>query len=533
MPSSLQSLSSASLAPQPPAISSSSFATDSREPVGNRFSDFLGDATARASVRENAPTDVKPAEPAERPKPASTPQRPSKSRKKTRDTSSDDADSGKTEGAAHEEAHPAAAPVDPDAEGSADHETHDASEEAVDDKHAAPEHPKNPSEAASVAAVAAAGAPAPAIEAKPIATPKGEAADTTKGSTKATVKPLQAEAKDAPAAAASTAKPAKGNAAAKGALGGGAAAADGADAADAVDAAEDAAAATDHADAPQEPASSASDDAAPAEAPAAPKPGIKLGGPAITASPAHGLAQASAGAASVPSGDANPSAAGNVADGLPAVPDVSAGDATSALTDLLDPADPDMAPQRSAKAQDDGSDDAMPPPAFTLDAGKSPAHVREGAAPPAPEPTPEARFAEVNHPRILTGLHGELLSNGGSMHLRLDPPELGDLQISVHMRDGMMTAAFQTSNEQATRLLSHSLTDLRSMLESQGVSVEKLHVQQLPREQQTGNDAQHQQQQRPPTQEEQQSARREQQRKEMLQKMWQKLMGGGPVDMVA
>lgn len=39
---------------------------------------------------------------------------------------------------------------------------------------------------------------------------------------------------------------------------------------------------------------------------------------------------------------------------------------------------------------------------------------------PAPPPAPDAQFAADNHPRIITGIHGQLLPNGGTMQLRLD-----------------------------------------------------------------------------------------------------------------
>jgi flagellar hook-length control protein FliK len=152
--------------------------------------------------------------------------------------------------------------------------------------------------------------------------------------------------------------------------------------------------------------------------------------------------------------------------------------------------------------------------------------------PPVPEPQPEARFAEANHARMLNGIRGELMPNGGSMQLRLDPPALGDLVISVQMRDGVMTAAFQTTNDDATRMLSHSLGDLKAMLEAQGVTVEKLQVQQAPKQDASQNqqgDGSHRQ----ASQEEQQNSRREQQRKDMVQKLWDKLTGRGPVDVKA
>ena len=54
------------------------------------------------------------------------------------------------------------------------------------------------------------------------------------------------------------------------------------------------------------------------------------------------------------------------------------------------------------------------------------------------------QFAEANHPTLISGIHGQLLPSGGNMQLRLDPPELGALHVSVQMRDGVMSAEFQT-----------------------------------------------------------------------------------------
>ena len=77
-------------------------------------------------------------------------------------------------------------------------------------------------------------------------------------------------------------------------------------------------------------------------------------------------------------------------------------------------------------------------------------------------------------------------------------------------------AAFETSNDQATRIaLSHSLSQLKTALESTGVGVEKMHVQQAPKQQSSdgGNSDQSQQKNDP---EQQQNARQEQQRRQMI-----------------
>lgn len=211
--------------------------------------------------------------------------------------------------------------------------------------------------------------------------------------------------------------------------------------------------------------------------------------------------------------------------------------AQSAVPKAMTPAAPDAADVaafaqafEAAGADAADTDDAAPQ---TAPVGMTNGTVASGATttarpaapvPAAPEPPPQVRFVEQNHNAIVTGVRGELLPDGGRMIIRLDPPELGDLQISVQMRDGVMTAAFRTSNDEATRLLSHSLSDLKSLLESHGVSVDKLHVQQGPRDEadfreQPGQRDQHQ------SPEQRDQARREEQRKQIFQKMWDRLAG--------
>ncbi len=175
--------------------------------------------------------------------------------------------------------------------------------------------------------------------------------------------------------------------------------------------------------------------------------------------------------------------------------------------------------------------------ALTLDVSpKAPtpqvaAPVHAPPQPPAPPVPPEVRFAEANHPQIVSAIRGELLPDGGTMHIRLDPPELGALQVSIHMQDGVMSASFQTSNDEATKVLSHSLAQLKHVLEGQGVSVDKLHVTQAPRDQKSSSNSEDSHQQ---GSQENPQARQEQQRREMLQRMWRRLTNGSdPLDMVA
>jgi flagellar hook-length control protein FliK len=149
-----------------------------------------------------------------------------------------------------------------------------------------------------------------------------------------------------------------------------------------------------------------------------------------------------------------------------------------------------------------------------------------------PAAPPEVQFADANHDKIVTDVRTQLLPHGGAMQIRLDPPELGALKVMVEMRDGVMNATFETSNENATQLLSHSLNQLKHVLEGQGISVERLQVQQAPKSETPTPKDQEQQQQR--EQGDDHAARQEQQRKEMLRRMWRRVSGAGdPVDFLA
>lgn len=171
-----------------------------------------------------------------------------------------------------------------------------------------------------------------------------------------------------------------------------------------------------------------------------------------------------------------------------------------------------------------------PTASSALRAPVAPQPAATATAPTTAPQTPEAQFAQVNHASIVTAVRGQLLPNGGSMRIRLDPPELGAVRIHVEMRDGVMTASFETTSDQATKLLSHSLGELKTSLEAQGVSIDRLHVRQAPKDQSSSGDGGQSDRDR----QQEHAANQEQQRKEMLRQMWRRLIKGqGPLDLVA
>ncbi len=170
-------------------------------------------------------------------------------------------------------------------------------------------------------------------------------------------------------------------------------------------------------------------------------------------------------------------------------------------------------------------------------AGNGTSHIAQAQftpAPPPQTPSPDVQFAQDNHGRIATSIHGQLLPNGGTMQIRLDPPELGPIQLTVKMENGMLSASFQTTNDQATRLLSHTLSQLKTALETQGVSVDRLHVEQAAKPQNSSSSGGSHEDSNPNSALDQRTTQQEQQRKEMVRKMWARISGGAdPLDLVA
>ena len=97
-----------------------------------------------------------------------------------------------------------------------------------------------------------------------------------------------------------------------------------------------------------------------------------------------------------------------------------------------------------------------------------------------------------------------------------------------------MSASFQTSNDQATRLLTHSLGQLKNALEIQGVSVERLHVHQVSNSEGTSGKGGDSENKDGRSSSDGRSAQQEQQRRESLRRAWRRARGEpDPLDLVA
>ncbi len=130
-----------------------------------------------------------------------------------------------------------------------------------------------------------------------------------------------------------------------------------------------------------------------------------------------------------------------------------------------------------------------------------------------------ARLPEQNVDAVVAAARVGL--SGGkqqyTMMLRLDPPQLGSMRLSVRMVEGQLTATFSTSSDVAHQMLQQSLNQLRAGLENAGFQVDRLQVQRTNPESQGGLS---QQQGGGDSREQMQQQHRDHQRRETLTRLW-------------
>ena len=99
-----------------------------------------------------------------------------------------------------------------------------------------------------------------------------------------------------------------------------------------------------------------------------------------------------------------------------------------------------------------------------------------------------AQDAQETHPssaadtmdQIVLGLKGKMDARNGKAEIRLDPPNLGALKVSVTLENGQLTAQFQSPSEVVRGLLKDNIEKLKTVLEGQGVTVDRLAVEAPP-----------------------------------------------------
>jgi flagellar hook-length control protein FliK len=67
-------------------------------------------------------------------------------------------------------------------------------------------------------------------------------------------------------------------------------------------------------------------------------------------------------------------------------------------------------------------------------------------------------------------------TSGGSVRLRLSPPELGSVRLEVSVKNGVLTARAETETAQARDALIDNLPDLKARLAEQNIQIDKFDV---------------------------------------------------------
>jgi flagellar hook-length control protein FliK len=177
-------------------------------------------------------------------------------------------------------------------------------------------------------------------------------------------------------------------------------------------------------------------------------------------------------------------------------------------------------------------------PLVSVDGAANKAGGAESAA-GAQEPPPVD--PQQTFDQVVLGLRGKMDARNGTAEIQLNPPNLGTLNVSIQLQNGALTAEFKSGSEVVRDLLKGNLEKLKSVLESQGIAVDKLSVQATagraapapvaagqavgPTNPDGRNGGQQGQEQR--------SGRQAAQEDESFARLWQDLQAQAPLDLVA
>lgn len=78
--------------------------------------------------------------------------------------------------------------------------------------------------------------------------------------------------------------------------------------------------------------------------------------------------------------------------------------------------------------------------------------------------------------QVVMGLRGKIDAKNSQADIQLNPPNLGTLQVRVKIENGILSAQFLSEHAVVRNLLSEHMDKLRSVLEGQGIAVDRLAV---------------------------------------------------------
>ncbi|MCG6154510.1 flagellar hook-length control protein FliK [Rubinisphaera margarita] len=93
----------------------------------------------------------------------------------------------------------------------------------------------------------------------------------------------------------------------------------------------------------------------------------------------------------------------------------------------------------------------------------------------SPRPVLETTRSDV--PQKLAGFLQQAAEQGKPMRIRLNPPELGTLQIEIGRHQGQLTARLEVETAAARSVIFEQLSVLRESLQQQGLKLDQIHVE--------------------------------------------------------
>ncbi len=153
------------------------------------------------------------------------------------------------------------------------------------------------------------------------------------------------------------------------------------------------------------------------------------------------------------------------------------------------PAATSQAPQAGPVAAAAGPPGGVSDNANQAKSGQPSTAVQEGAAPQSRGARPGPRQSAANGPADQQGgidrvrfvqrvsrAFQSMRDGGGTVRLRLSPPELGSVRIELNVRQGVMTARMEVENAAARNAVLDSLPQLRERLAQQDIRVERFDI---------------------------------------------------------
>jgi flagellar hook-length control protein FliK len=143
-----------------------------------------------------------------------------------------------------------------------------------------------------------------------------------------------------------------------------------------------------------------------------------------------------------------------------------------------------MLSDAAGKTESDAATDAVQPASRNTADNQPGIAARDGTAQTPRNAAPAADQAgnqagQVDRVRFVQRVaraFEALGESGGTVRLRLSPPELGALRLEIAVRDGAMTAHLQADNPATRNLLLDNLPALRERLAQQDIRIEQFHV---------------------------------------------------------